>query len=220
MPRRDSPSRQEGVLYPPVEAYLNGLLPARDAVLAEMERLAAREHIPILGPSCCRLLALLVEISGARRIFEMGSAIGYSTTWLARAAGSGAKVYYTDGDPKNLVRARKFLSRAGVLNRVEMRQGDALELLKKTPGKFDMIFIDVDKHQYPEALRLAVPRLRRGGLLVTDNVLWSGRVARKAASGDKLTRAIQHFNRSIYSAKALFPVIVPLRDGVAVCRKR
>lgn len=219
MPRRKSRDPKTGILYPAVEEYVNKLLPRRDAVLAEMERLAAREDIPILGPSCCRVLALLVKISGARRIFEMGSAIGYSTTWLARAAGPGATVYYTDSDPKNLARAEKFLRRAEVRNRVKMLEGDALALLQKTPGVFDMIFIDVDKHQYPKALHLALPRIRRGGLLVTDNVLWSGRVAGKASRGDKWTAAIQKFNREIYGARNLFPVIVPLRDGVAVCRK-
>lgn len=219
MPRR-VPGVHTGILAPAVERYINALLPRRDAVLGEMELLALREHIPIIGPACSRLLALLAQVSGARRIFEMGSAIGYSTIWLARAAGPRARVYYTDSDPKNLVRARDFLRRAGVLGRVEMLLGDAIASLRRTPGTFDMIFIDVDKHQYPAALRLALARLRRGGLLVTDNVLWSGRVARKALPGDKFTRGIQQFNRSVYADRKLFPVIVPLRDGVAVCRKR
>jgi caffeoyl-CoA O-methyltransferase len=209
----------EGVLQPAVDRYVNEILPRRDAVLAEMERLAMREDIPIIGPACGRLLALMSQVSGAKRIFEMGSAIGYSTLWLARAAGRGAKVYYTDADPKNLARARKFLRRAGVLKRVELLEGDALVSLRRTRGLFDIIFIDVDKDQYAAALRLAVPRLRRGGLLITDNVLWYGRVASKAKRGDTFTRAIQQFNHRIYASKQLFPVIVPLRDGVAVCRK-
>jgi caffeoyl-CoA O-methyltransferase len=220
MPARKVPLQQEGILTPAVESYLNALLPPRDPVLAEMERLAEQEDIPIIGPACCRLMALLVQMTGARRIFEMGSAIGYASIWLARAAGPRAKVYYTDGDPKNLVRAREFLRRAGVLPRVELLQGDALRLLRKTPGTFDLIFVDVDKHQYPAALRLASSRLRRGGLLVTDNVLWSGRVARPAPPGDKFTPKIQEFNRRIYADERLFSVIVPLRDGVAVCRKK
>lgn len=211
---------KEGILVPAIDRYVNDILPARDPVLAEMERLAAREKIPIIGPACARLLALVAEIGAAKRIFEMGSAIGYSAVWLARAAGRGAKIYYTDSDPKNLTRAKKFLQRAGVANRVEMLLGDALASLRRTPGKFDMIFIDVDKHQYPAALRLALPRLRRGGLLAVDNILWSGRVAYKAKAGDRNTRTIQQFNRSLYANKDLFPVIVPLRDGVVICRKR
>jgi len=206
-----------GIVEKNVERYIYGLLPARDAVLREMEALARRRHIPIIGPAVGRLLALLVEISGARRIFEMGSAIGYSTIWLARAAGARAEVYYTDGDPENARRAREYFRRAGVANRIEVLVGDALQLLDQTPGKFDLIFNDVDKHEYPVVFRKAVPRLRRGGLFVADNTLWSGRVTRKSA--DRATRGIQRFNRLIYSSRELLPVIVPLRDGVAVCRK-
>ena len=206
------------ILEKTVERYLYDLLPARDAVLAEMEDRARRERIPIIGPVVGRLLASLVEISGARRIFEMGSAIGYSTIWLARAAGPRAEVYYTDSDPGRMRDARKYFRRAGVARRIRIQTGDALRLLEKTKGTFDLIFCDVDKKQYPEAFRLAVPRLRRGGLLLADNVLWGGEVA--APASDDSTRAIQEFNRLLYSSKELFPVIVPLRDGVAVCRKR
>ncbi len=209
----------EGVLEPAVDRYLNALLPRRDSILAEMERLAKREDIPIIGPACGRLLALAVQVSGAKRIFEMGSAIGYSALWMARAAGRGAKIHYTDSDPRNVARARAFLRRAGVSSRVEMHQGDALDVLRKTSGMFDLIFIDVNKDQYPAALRLALGRLRRRGLLVADNVLWYGRVAHAAKRGDTSTRAIQEFNQKIYADKNLFPVIVPLRDGVAICRK-
>ncbi len=210
----------EGVLQPAVDRYVNQVLPRRDPILAEMERLAKRENIPIIGPACGRLLALAVEVSGAKRIFEMGSAIGYSALWMARAARRGAKIHYTDSDPRNIARARAFLRRAGVGSRVEMHLGDALDVLYDTPGAFDLIFIDVDKDQYPAALKLALGKLRRGGLLVADNVLWYGRAARPAKRGDAFTRGIQLFNRKIYADKNLFSVIVPLRDGVAICVKK
>ncbi|MGH9713750.1 MAG: O-methyltransferase [Candidatus Acidiferrales bacterium] len=206
-----------GILDKRVEKYLDSLLPKRDAVLAEMEKYARRRNIPIIGPACGRLLHMLAEVSGAKRIFEMGSAIGYSTIWLARGAGPHAEIYYTDGDPDIAKRARENFSRAGVEERIELLVGDAVELIDDVPGDFDLIFIDVDKPQYPDALRKAVPRLRSGGLLLTDNVLWYGRTARRGK--DARTRAIQRFNRLIYSSTELFPVIVPLRDGVAVCRK-
>lgn len=206
-----------GIVDKAVEQYLYDLLPARDAVLREMERFAARHDIPIIGPAVGRLLALLVLVSGAKRIFEMGSAIGYSTIWLARAAGRGAEVCYTDGDAENARRAQAYFRRAGVASRIQILVGDAIRLIDQVPGPFDLIFNDVDKRQYPAVFRRAVPRLRRGGLFVADNTLWSGRVTRKAA--DRATRGIQQFNRLIYSSRQLFPVIVPLRDGVAVCRK-
>lgn len=200
-----------------VEKYFYGLLPARDAVLQEMEALARKNDTPIVGPAVGRLLALLVKISGAKRIFEMGSAIGYSTIWFARAAGRGAEVSYTDGNPANAKKASAYFRRAGVAGRIRVGVGDSLRLLRKSSGKFDLIFIDVDKHQYPASLRIALPRLKRGGLLITDNTLWSGRVTRKAK--DKYTRGVKEFNRLTYSSKQLFPVLIPLRDGVTVCQK-
>lgn len=200
-----------------LEKYLYGLLPPRDAVLTEMERLAARRDIPIVGPAVGRVLYQLVQLIGAKRIFEMGSAIGYSTLWLARAAGPNATVYYTDGDPENAEQARDFFARAGVADRIRIMVGNSLDLIQQMPGDFDFIFNDVDKHDYPNVFHLAVPRLRRGGLFVTDNALWSGQVARKAH--DPATRALQEFNRLIYSSPDLFPTIIPLRDGLAVCHK-
>ena len=200
-----------------VERYIYDILPARDAVLEEMERQASAENIPIIGPAAGRLMYLLAQISGAKRIFEMGSAIGYSTIWLARAAGAKAEIYYTDGDPKNAQRAREFFKQAKVEKRIRMMTGDALELLDRVRGRFDMIFIDVNKDQYPAALKKALPRIRRGGLLVTDNTLWSGRVT--GAADNEATRGVQEFNKAVYAAKELFPVMIPLRDGVTVCRK-
>lgn len=199
--------------------YLHELLPRRDAVTREMERYAAKHKVPIVGPACARVLYQLARLVRARRVFEMGSAIGYSTLWLARAVGPNGRVFYTDGDPANAARARHYLHRAGVLPRVRIQVGDALELLRKTPGKFDLIFNDVNKVQYPEVFRLVGGRLSKGGLFITDNVLWSGRAARPAATSDTSTRAIQRFNRLIYRSPKFFTTIVPLRDGLAVCLK-
>jgi predicted O-methyltransferase YrrM len=206
------------ITNPEVDKYLYDILPPRDAVLSEMERLAKRRHIPIIGPAVARMIYLLARISGAKRIFEMGSAIGYSTIWLARAAGPGAEIYYTDGDPVNAKRAREYFRRAGVYKSIRLMTGEAVKLIDGVPGKFDLIFIDVDKHQYPAALHKSLPRLKSGGLLITDNTLWSGRVTRR--TNDALTRAIQRFNREVYASRKLFPVMIPLRDGVTVCYKK
>ena len=200
-----------------VEKYMYDILPKRDAVIAEMESYAKKHDVPIVGPAVARMLYLLAQISGAKRIFEMGSAIGYSTLWFARAAGPDSEIYYTDGDPANAARARGYFERAGVESRIRILTGDAVKLIDQVAGEFDMVFVDVDKPQYPAAMAKAVGRLRPGGLLVADNVLWSGKVA--AAAKDASTRAIQKFNKLIYSSAELFPVIIPLRDGVAVCRK-
>jgi predicted O-methyltransferase YrrM len=209
-----------GIFEPEVETYINSLLPARDPVLRKMERYAAKHKVPIVGPACARVLHQLALSIRARRVFEMGSAIGYSTLWLARAVGPRGKVFYTDSDPANAERARAYLSEAGMLGRVKLIVGDALESLKATPGHFDLIFNDVSKTQYPEAFKLAVPRVRVGGLFITDNVLWYGRVARPVATDDAETRAILKFNRQIYKSANLVSTIVPLRDGLAVCLKQ
>jgi predicted O-methyltransferase YrrM len=204
----------------PVEKYLYAILPKRDAVLAEMERYAKLHDVPIVGPAVGRLLTQLVQLTGARRIFELGSAIGYSTLWMARAAGPGTEIHYTDGNPANAARAKAYLERGQVADRVHIHVGDALTMLEQTTGEFDVIFNDVDKIGYPEVFRKAVSRVRSGGLFITDNTLWSGRVARKAKANDRQTRAIQQFNKLCYASEELFPVLVPLRDGVLVCLKR
>src|ERR1700746_1890937 len=135
------------ILNSTVEKYLESLLPKRDPILTEMERYAKKHDVPIIGPACGRLLYLIAQISGARRIFEMGSAIGYSTIWLARAAGPSAAVYYTDCHSANAARALEYFRRAGVERRIQILTGDAVELIDSVPGSFDLIFIDVDKHQ-------------------------------------------------------------------------
>jgi caffeoyl-CoA O-methyltransferase len=210
---------RSGYIQDDVEDYIYNLLPERDAVIREMESYAEEHRIPIIGPAVARMLALFVQVSGAKRIFEMGSAIGYSTIWLARAAGAKAKVIYTDGDAEKARRAKEYFRRAGVAKRIEVRIGDAMALLKKAPGTFDLIFNDVDKHQYPAALRVALPKLQRGGLLVTDNTIWAGKAARPAAPEDHDTQGVQEFNRMVYASKDLYPVLIPLRDGVTVCQK-
>jgi predicted O-methyltransferase YrrM len=214
-----SENLRSGFLQDDVEQYLYELLPERDGVISEMERYAQEHRVPIIGPAVARLLALFAQVSGAKRIFEMGSAIGYSTIWLAQAAGPKGKVYYTDGDPENAKRASEYFRRAGVTKRIKVQVGDARELVKKTPGKFDLIFNDVNKDQYPEALRAALPKLRKGGLFITDNTLWSGKAARAAAPDDAATLGVKEFNRLVYASKELYPVLIPLRDGVTVCRK-
>ena len=211
--------RMGGITVAEVEDYVYNILPARDEVLAEMEGEAAKKKIPIVGPAVGRILYQLAAMIGARAIFEMGSAIGYSTIWWARAIAEGGHVTYTDGDPKNAERARRYFERAGVTTRVNLKTGDALELLSEEKQQFDIIFNDVDKEDYPRVLRLVPPRLRKGGLFVSDNVLWSGRVVQKK-NADVRTRAIQEFNRALYASPDFYTTILPIRDGVAVALKR
>ena len=202
-----------------VDDYLYTMLPPREAVLAEMEDYATKNDIPIVGPAVARVLQQLALTIKARTVFELGSAIGYSTIWWAQAVGEQGKVIYTDGDPKNAERARSYFARAGVTRQITLHTGDALEFLSEQEEEFDIIFNDVDKDDYPRVLRLVAPRLRKGGLFVTDNVLWSGRVAEKNPT-DARTKAIVEFNRKLYDAKEFYTTILPIRDGLAVALKK
>jgi caffeoyl-CoA O-methyltransferase len=202
----------------PVDDYLYSMLPKRDSVLVEMEDYAAKNDVPIVGPAVARVLQQLALMIDARTVFELGSAIGYSTIWWAQAVGEKGRVIYTDGDPKNAGRARKYFDRAGVTGRVALHTGDALEVLSERKEQFDIIFNDVDKEDYPRVLRLVPSRLRKGGLFITDNVLWSGRVTQKNPK-EAHTKAILEFNRQLYASKDFYTTILPIRDGLAVAVK-
>lgn len=210
--------RMGGITAERVEDYLYSLLPPRDEVLAEIEAEAASRRIPIVGPAVARVLYQLARMIHAKTVFEMGSAVGYSTIWWARAVGKDGRVFYTDGNRKNADEARKYFKRAGVEDRVDVQVGDALELLSERNEQFDIIFNDVDKEDYPRVFKLAIPRLRKGGLFVTDNVLWSGKVA-DSKSREATTRAIQEVNRLMYGSPEVFTTVLPIRDGVAVAMK-
>lgn len=201
------------IVNPDIERYLHGLLPARDEVLAEMEQIAERRRIPIIGPAVARVLAQLVMISGAKRIFELGSAIGYSAIWLARAAGPGAEVHYTDASAENANEARGFIERAGVSASIHIHVGDALSVLSETPGEFDFIFNDIDKEGYPAVLQAVPSRLKLGGVFATDNTLWYERVLNPNEASD---RAVAQFNRKLYESTQFFTTLLPLRDGLSV----
>ncbi|MCS6806027.1 MAG: O-methyltransferase [Acidobacteriota bacterium] len=200
-----------------VERYMEQLIPERDPVLQEMEQLAAEKGIPIVGPVVGRFLFQQALLLQARRIFELGSAIGYSTIWLAWAVSDAGVVYYTDSSPEYAEMAREFCRRAGVEQRVRFLVGEALESLDSVDGQFDIVFNDVNKYQYPQVFLKAASRVRQGGLLIADNVLWGGRVAR--GDQDSWTEGIRQYNRLIYEAPDFLTTIVPLRDGVSLSLK-
>jgi predicted O-methyltransferase YrrM len=201
------------------ERYLERLLPPRDALLREMEELAGAEDIPITDPEVGRLLAVLARATGARSILEVGTAIGYGTVWLARGAPE-ARVATIDIEPRQLDRARSFLERAGVLERVELIAGAALEVLPRLPGPFDLIFVDAVKEEYRRYLDLSLPKLRVGGTLVFDNLLWAGHVAEPPQDEeDERADALRAFNGYLMMHPQLSSVLLPLGDGVGLATK-
>ncbi len=215
------------ITNPRVENYLYAMLPDRSAVLAEIERQADERDIPIVGPAVGRLLYQYARLIGARTVFEMGSAVGYSTIWWAMAVGAGGKVHYTDGSRKNADEARGYLERAGVADRIQIHVGDAIEVLSERKEEFDVLFCDIDKHDYPRAARMAPDKVRRGGLFITDNTLWRGDVAYAAGNPDykpeiepdEKVSAIVEFNELLYRSPDWYTTIIPLRDGVTVAMR-
>ncbi len=213
-----------------IEHYLGDLYGERHQILEEMESEASKRSFPIVGPLVGKLLFQLAKMVSAKRVFEMGSGYGYSAFWWALAMngnstsadGSQAdpadgEILLTESDESNRRQGEDFLKRAGLLNHVEYHVGNALEIIDRTSGEFDIVFVDIDKKSYPDALEKAAPRVRRGGLLVADNVLWSGRVVND--KGDPSTEGIKEFNRRLFSSREFAASIVPIRDGVAVAYK-
>ncbi len=201
-----------------IEQYMRHLAREPDPVIQEMESYAEKNGFPIIGPLVGRVLCQLALVSGARRILELGSGFGYSAFWFSRAMGEEGEIILTEFRRENLDRARSYLTRAGLRSTFHFRQGDALQTADSVDGPFDIILIDLDKHQYPAALDKALPKLRPGGIAIADNTLWSGRVL-DAETADRDTRGILEYNERVFSDPSLVTSILPIRDGVAVSVK-
>jgi predicted O-methyltransferase YrrM len=211
------------ILRPEQDVYLDRLLPPREPLLREMEEAAARGEVPISDPEVGRLLSILARACGARLILEIGTAIGYGALCLARGAPQ-ARVVSIDTDPQRLATARAYLERAGVAERVELLEGPALDLLPRLDGPFDLAYVDAVKTEYRRYLDLLLPRLRVGGLVVVDNLLWGGRVAEPLAAAEAVdedadTRALRAFNGYLMMHPQLEAVVLPLGDGVGLATK-
>lgn len=214
-----------GTIVPdPVEAYLAGLNQASDPLLDEIAREGARLGLPLIDASVGRLLSVVATAIGARRALEIGTAIGYSGLWIAKALASDGRLLTIEMDPDRARTARDHFARAGLGDRVSVMIGDAKGLLAKVAGPLDLIFQDGDKLLYGPLLDRLAALLRPGGVLVTDNVLWSGRVVpgfvTSGAEHAEETRAIAEYNERLTAHPALMTVIVPLRDGVALSVKK
>jgi predicted O-methyltransferase YrrM len=213
--------KSDPILRPRQARYLESLSPRRDALRTEMERVAAAEGIPIARTELARLLEALAAIDPGGRVLEVGTAIGYGTLHLARGASRG-KVISIDADPARLARARGFLERAGVAERVELIEGRALEVLATLDGRFDLVYLDADKKEYRRCLDLALPLVTVGGRIVVDNLLWHGSIADPSlrGEGDRDAEAIERFNPYFLIHPQLASVVLPLGDGVGLAVKR
>lgn len=200
-----------------IEAYVVAHVAARDDALAAVEAQGQRERWPIVGPAEGALLHLLARMVGARRALELGTAIGYSGTWIARGLEPGGELVTVEADPDTARIAAENLGRTGVADRVRILVGDARDVLQDLEGPFDLVFVDIDKEGYPVVLPRCADLLRVGGVLVADNVLWSGEVAR--GGRDAATEAIRAYNDALAADPRFVSVILPMRDGVSVALK-
>lgn len=207
------------IVDPRIEDYLRELLGGDHPEAEAMEAEAEERDFPIVGRAVGVTLEVLARAVGARRVLEMGSGYGYSAYWFARAVGPGGEVHMTEGDPENQLKAMEYLGRAGLADRVASHVGNALDIIDRLDGLFDVVFCDIDKGDYPEAWRKASERIRVGGLYLCDNVLWSGRVVTgedREGTPSGWTEAVREHNRAIASDERYRSTIVPTRDGVMV----
>jgi predicted O-methyltransferase YrrM len=207
-----------------VERYLAGLNRSKDSVLEEIARAGEQRDLPLVDAEVGALLRVLATAIAAKRILEIGTAIGYSGIWLAGALPPDGSLFTMEMDPERAREARENFTRAGVAERVSVIVGDAQRMIAKVAGPFDLIFQDGSKQLYTPLLDRLVTLLRPGGLLITDNVLWDGEVvpgflpAPKRDAAD--TRAIAEYNERVASHPELTTAIVPLRDGVSISVKK
>ena len=204
-----------------IERYLADLNRGGDEVLAEIAKSGVERDLPLVDAEVGMLLRVLATAVGARRALEIGTAIGYSAIWIAGALPADGSLLTMEMDQGRAREARENLARAGVGDRVNVMVGDAKLLVSKVSGPFDLIFQDGDKHLYVPLLDRLVALLRPGGLLVTDNVLWDGRVVPGYAKDvDESTLAIAEYNQRLAAHPQLLTATIPLRDGVSISVKR
>lgn len=207
--------------YQVVQEYLTSLVPAREPELQRMEEYAEQHNFPIIGPVCGYYCYQLARLISARSIFELGSGYGYSTAWFAKAVreNGGGIVHHTVWDQDLSKRAREHLSALGSADLVEFHVAEAVTSLRQAQGPFDIIFNDIDKEGYPGSLSVIKEKLRHGGILIIDNMLWHGQIF-DANDHEKSTEAIRRFTRDITTDLDWIVSLFPARDGMIVACKR
>lgn len=211
----------ELLTYDAAQEYLTTLVPPREQELLEMEDYAEKHDFPIIGPVCGYYCYQLARMIGAKSIFELGSGYGYSTAWFAKAIreNGGGVVHHTVWDEKLSESARSHLVKLGSADLVQFHLSEAVEALKQTEGPFDIIFNDIDKDGYPASLPIIKEKLRHGGLLIIDNMLWHGRIFDKSDT-TPATKGVHEFTKQITSDNDWIVSLAPMRDGMIVAYKK
>jgi predicted O-methyltransferase YrrM len=207
--------------YQSVQEYIASLVPPREPELQKMEDYAEKHNFPIIGPACGYYCYQLARMTNAKSIFELGSGYGYSTAWFAKAVreNGGGLVHHTVWDEDLSKRAQTHLSALGLADLVQFHNAEAVETLRQTPGPFDIIFNDIDKEGYPDSLPVTKEKLRHGGILIIDNMIWHGQTL-DPDDHEKSTEAIRRFTRDITTDLDWIVSLVPARDGMIVAYKK
>ena len=207
--------------YQSVQEYLASLVPPREPELKMMEEIAEKNDFPIIGPVCGYYCYQLARMINAKSVFELGSGYGYSTAWFAKAVkeNGGGVVHHTVWDDDLSKQAQEHLSALGSADIIQFHNAEAVETLRQTQGPFDIIFNDIDKDGYPDSLPVIKEKLRHGGILIIDNMLWSGRVY-DLDNHEKNTEAIRRFTRDVTSDLDWIVSLMPARDGMIVAYKK
>jgi len=210
----------EGLYHPALTAYLESLVERPHPLLLEMEQRAAETNFPIVGPVVGQLFYWLTRLTGARRVFELGSGFGYSTAWFAFAVrdNGGGVVHHTVWDAELSQQARDYLRRMGLSDIMTYHVGEAVETLQRVGGEYDIIFCDIDKQGYPASLPVVKQHLRVGGLALYDNMFWSGRVW-DSEDTSEATEAIRTLTKQIMRDPDWQTLLFPMRDGVLAAIK-
>ncbi len=209
------------LLPPRVRDHLDSLVPARSAEMQAMEAYAKETSFPIIGPASGYFAYQIARLIGARQVFELGSGFGYSTAWFCQAVqeNGGGTVHHVVWSEELSQRARRHLEALGFADLVRYHVSEAVERLRETDGPFDLIFNDIDKHAYPDSLPVIREKLRPGGVLIIDNMLWHGRIFDPDDhSAD--TEGVREFTRRITSDPGWIASLVPIRDGLIVAYKK
>jgi caffeoyl-CoA O-methyltransferase len=210
-------ARLDAIIKREQAEYLDQLLPASDPLVAEMEAYAAEHNVPIADREVARFLEITASATGARKALEIGMAIGYSVVHLARGMGRQGLVVTIEPSDEMIRAASGYLERAGLFHQVKIERGKALEVMPHLTETFDLLFIDALKEEYKQYLDLGLPRLRAGGSVIVDNLLWSGRVA--GGDTESSTVALREFNQYFINHPQLRAVVLSVGDGLGYAVK-
>ncbi len=207
-------SKFDAILQPEQSEYLDNLLPKSQDVLAEMERYAAENRVPIADREVAWFLEITARAIRAKRCLEIGLAIGYGAAHLAKGAVDGGRIVTIEPSQEMIDKSEIYLEKLGLREKVEIIKGKALDVLPEINEEFDLVYLDAMKEEYAEYLELSLPRLRVGGVVIADNLLWGGQVAKETGGEDAATVALRKFNRDFVNHPQLKAQILSVGDGL------